>query len=366
MRAGNYTIRNIPGGTYTLKATLQGFKEFVQTGIPVTAGSIVRINGRLEIGALSESVTVMTETAILKTDKADVSVDLKPEDVVNLPLNQYRNYQYLMNLVPGATPPEFQNAQTDTPGRALRANINGTNRQQQRDADRRRRQHQRVAAAPCRIYRAGRDDRERQHLDQQLRRRAGHDRRRRDVRTDQVRHEHAEGLGVLSSASRTSSTPGAGISIPSKLDSSASICGGTLGGPIRRNKLFSSGRGNGTTNARGASAPTRCRPRRCVPAISAKCSRSIPNSESTIPRPAVATARIAPCFDDAIIPADRISGISQKIQTVYPAPNNAGTNNGLQNNVFLPRQPKADPRQLRREGQLEPYSRSIRSGPSSR
>ena len=58
---GTYTIRNITGGTYTLKASLQGFKEFVQTGIPITAGGIVRINGRLEIGALTESVTVTTE-----------------------------------------------------------------------------------------------------------------------------------------------------------------------------------------------------------------------------------------------------------------------------------------------------------------
>ena len=31
---GAYTIRNVAGGTYTLKASLQGFKEFVQTGIP--------------------------------------------------------------------------------------------------------------------------------------------------------------------------------------------------------------------------------------------------------------------------------------------------------------------------------------------
>jgi hypothetical protein len=122
---GNYTIRNVPGGTYTLKASLQGFKEFVQTGVPITVGNIVRINGRLEIGALTESVTVVSDTAILKTDKADVSVDLKPEDVVNLPLNQYRNYQTLLNLVPGASPPEFQNAQTDTPGRALRSDVNG-------------------------------------------------------------------------------------------------------------------------------------------------------------------------------------------------------------------------------------------------
>jgi hypothetical protein len=125
---GTYTIRIITGGTYSMKASLQGFKEFVQTGIPITAGAIVRINGKLEIGALSEAVTVTTEAVLLKTDKADVSVDLRPEDVTNLPLNQYRNYQYLMNLVPGATPPEFQNAQTDTPARSLSVNVNGTNR----------------------------------------------------------------------------------------------------------------------------------------------------------------------------------------------------------------------------------------------
>ena len=41
-------------------------------------------------------------------------------------------------------------------------------------------------------------------------------------------------------------------------------------------------------------------------------------------------------------PANRISSIARKIQTVYPAPNNAGTNNGLQNNCSSPRQPKAD------------------------
>ena len=78
---GTYTLRNVAGGTYTLKASLQGFKEFVQTGVPVIVGGIARINGKLEIGALSESVTVTSEATILKTDKADVSVDLRPEDV---------------------------------------------------------------------------------------------------------------------------------------------------------------------------------------------------------------------------------------------------------------------------------------------
>ena len=125
---GTYTIRNVAGGTYTLKASLQGFKEFVQTGIPITAGGIVRINGHLEIGALTESVTSPRKRPSSRRTRPTSASTCRPEDVINLPLNQYRNYQYLMNLVPGATPPQFQNAQTDTPGRALTTNINGTNR----------------------------------------------------------------------------------------------------------------------------------------------------------------------------------------------------------------------------------------------
>ena len=146
---------------------------------------------------MSEAVTVTTEATLLKTDKADVSVDLRPEDVVNLPLNQYRNYQYLMNLVPGATPPEFQNAQTDTPGRSLSVNINGTNRNNNVT---------RIdGAASINVWlphHAGYiapvgDDRERQHLDQQLRLRAGHDRWRRNCGPDEVGDEYVQGLGLL-------------------------------------------------------------------------------------------------------------------------------------------------------------------------
>ena len=234
---GTYTIRNITGGTYTLKAALQGFKEFVQTGIPITAGGIVRINGRLEIGALSEAVTVTTEAVLLKTDKADVSVDLRPEDVTNLPLNQYRNYQYLMNLVPGATPPEFQNAQTDTPARSLSVNINGTNRNNNVT---------RIdGAASINVW---------------LPHHAGYVAPVETIENVNIStnsFDSAQGMtGGAATAVQTKSGTNTfkgsafffrqqdelnarrGYFDPSKVDSSTSIMGGTVGGPVRRNKLF--------------------------------------------------------------------------------------------------------------------------------
>ena len=63
--------------------------------------------------------------ATLQTEKSDLSTEINSVQVTSLPLNQYRNYQTLLNLVPGATPVQFQNAEIDTPGRSLRTWVNG-------------------------------------------------------------------------------------------------------------------------------------------------------------------------------------------------------------------------------------------------
>ena len=124
--SGNYTFRNLLPGTYDLTATLSGFREHAQKGIPVAAGDPVRININLALGAMTERVEVTTDATLLKTEKADLSTTLTSEEITNLPTNQYRNYQALINLVPGATPAQFQNAEIDTPGRSLRTWVNGT------------------------------------------------------------------------------------------------------------------------------------------------------------------------------------------------------------------------------------------------
>ena len=124
---GTYSFTNVQAGTYAVKVSLQGFKEFVETGVPVSVNTVSRVDVTLAVGALNEMVTVVSESQLLQTDKADVSTELKSEAITNLPLAQYRNYQSLMNLVPGATPTQFQNALTDSPGRSLRTYVNGQN-----------------------------------------------------------------------------------------------------------------------------------------------------------------------------------------------------------------------------------------------
>ena len=74
---------------------------------------------------MTETVTVASEAQLLQTDKADVHTELKSAEITAMPLNRFRNYQALMNLVPGTTPMAFGNAETDTPARSLATNVNG-------------------------------------------------------------------------------------------------------------------------------------------------------------------------------------------------------------------------------------------------
>jgi hypothetical protein len=122
---GNYTVGNVLPGPYDVKVSLQGFREAVRANVPVTIGQIARVDVALELGVLTETVTVTSSAELLQTDVADVHTELKASDLNAMPLNRFRNYQALMNLVPGTTPMAFGNAETDTPARSLATNVNG-------------------------------------------------------------------------------------------------------------------------------------------------------------------------------------------------------------------------------------------------
>jgi Carboxypeptidase regulatory-like domain/TonB dependent receptor len=125
---GTYSLTNVLAGTYDVKVSLQGFKEYVKTDVPVTVNTVSRVDAALDLGQLTETVTVQSESQLLQTDKADTHTEFQSAAITKLPLTQLRNYQSLINLVPGATPAGFQNSEVDTPGRALTTNVNGMDR----------------------------------------------------------------------------------------------------------------------------------------------------------------------------------------------------------------------------------------------
>jgi hypothetical protein len=126
--AGYYSIPNALEGTYDLSVKKTGFRPYLEKGVRVSINTVTRINPGLQLGAVTQSVTVEASAAVLQTAKSDVSTNLESRAMANLPLSNYRNYQTLINLVPGATPALFQNAEADTPGRSLSTNVNGQQR----------------------------------------------------------------------------------------------------------------------------------------------------------------------------------------------------------------------------------------------
>src|ERR1700679_646346 len=85
---GNYTLAEIPTGTYELSVTAPGFKKFVQENILVPVEQTVRIDAVLQVGAATESVTITAEAAILKTESGELSHNITGENLDQLPVLQ--------------------------------------------------------------------------------------------------------------------------------------------------------------------------------------------------------------------------------------------------------------------------------------
>jgi Carboxypeptidase regulatory-like domain/TonB dependent receptor len=125
---GAYRFATVQPGTYTVTVQLSGFRTFTRSDIPVTLNNISRADAALQVGALTESVTVSGERPLLQTDRAEVRSELKAEELVNLPVSVNRNYQYLFRVLPGFTPPAEAHSVPSNPSRALVFNVNGASR----------------------------------------------------------------------------------------------------------------------------------------------------------------------------------------------------------------------------------------------
>ena len=83
---GNYTISQLPAGTYELTVTVMGFKKFVRTGLPVEVAGTLRVDAALEVGSATESVTITAEAQMLKTEGGEVSHNIATSTLDDLPI----------------------------------------------------------------------------------------------------------------------------------------------------------------------------------------------------------------------------------------------------------------------------------------
>src|SRR5258708_4130604 len=109
---GLYRAPLLPLGTYQVTAELAGFKKQQQTRIPITAGASAVINIAMEVGGISEVVSVQADAAVVDLGKIDVGRNLNEREVHNLPLVS-RNPSNIALLQPGVS--GFQNSELDVP-----------------------------------------------------------------------------------------------------------------------------------------------------------------------------------------------------------------------------------------------------------
>ncbi|MBV9085197.1 MAG: carboxypeptidase regulatory-like domain-containing protein, partial [Acidobacteriaceae bacterium] len=100
--SGNYVISDLPIGFYDISATAQGFKKFVLTKVQVTVGQQANVNVSLDLGSVSESVTVQADAVRVEASTGQVSNLITGTQASQIQLNG-RNFPQLLQLLPGVS-----------------------------------------------------------------------------------------------------------------------------------------------------------------------------------------------------------------------------------------------------------------------
>lgn len=98
--SGTYVFEGVPVGSYTLKADARGFKTYVLTGIQVHVQSVVTADISLQLGSVSQKVTVTSAVPLLQAQDASLGQTIPSVQVNDLPLNG-RNWLSLAQLSAG-------------------------------------------------------------------------------------------------------------------------------------------------------------------------------------------------------------------------------------------------------------------------
>lgn len=98
--SGYFNVPNLISGTYRIDVGASGFRPVSQTGIQVDIGSVIRLDFKLEVGNVQERITITGEAPLLETDKVEVGGTLTSKALISLP-TEGRNPTALAAVQPG-------------------------------------------------------------------------------------------------------------------------------------------------------------------------------------------------------------------------------------------------------------------------
>jgi outer membrane receptor protein involved in Fe transport len=122
---GYYEKLRLLPGTYEVKAELTGFKAKVVSAVNVSVDTQTKVDLALELGAMTETVTVESvESQTLKTDRADVATTFETRQVTELPVLD-RNFTKFILLTPGTQQQSWNHAASENPQGSAQTVVNG-------------------------------------------------------------------------------------------------------------------------------------------------------------------------------------------------------------------------------------------------
>jgi outer membrane receptor protein involved in Fe transport len=122
--AGNYNVTHLIPGTYDVRIEATGFKKLEFKAIPVSADVSTRADGQFQVGGVESTVEVSAEAPQLKTDRADVATLLSEKQVEEAPIYN-RNFTSFVLQTPGSQQQSWSHASSENPQGSLQTRVNG-------------------------------------------------------------------------------------------------------------------------------------------------------------------------------------------------------------------------------------------------
>ncbi len=127
-QSGNYMFGNLTPGVYRVEVEVPGFKKGIRDQVEVLVNTTARANLQLEPGEVTQSIEVVVDIPMLQTDRADVGRKIETQIIADMPLGLNRNFQGLMNLVPGTARSYRPHSEFFNPQDSIATRVNGQSR----------------------------------------------------------------------------------------------------------------------------------------------------------------------------------------------------------------------------------------------
>ena len=121
---GHYAQTHLIVGRYRVRVEAPGFQAYVQENVDVSVDAAVKVDATLQVGAITQTVEVTAEVPLLKTERTDVATTFSTRTVEELPIFN-RNFTQFVLLSPGTQMLGWQHASSENPQGSIQIMVNG-------------------------------------------------------------------------------------------------------------------------------------------------------------------------------------------------------------------------------------------------